>query len=99
MVTGWKLLFRHRAINLPKSLFSKYHFSRIFEAMVGETPFEFIKRLRLEKAATLLRFYQADISPRMHCLMNHIPNHPKTATLLWISACRIRLCNVPENRK
>lgn len=37
------------------SNFSKYHFSRIFEAMVGETPFEFIKRVRLEKAATLLR--------------------------------------------
>lgn len=37
--------------------FSKYHFSRIFDAMVGETPFEFIKRLRLEKAATRLRLY------------------------------------------
>jgi AraC family transcriptional regulator len=37
------------------SNFSKYHFSRIFDAMVGETPFEFIKRIRLEKAASLLR--------------------------------------------
>lgn len=37
------------------SHFSKYHFSRIFDAMVGETPFEFIKRVRLEKGATLLR--------------------------------------------
>lgn len=39
------------------SHFSKYHFSRIFDAMVGETPFEFIKRVRLEKAATRLRLY------------------------------------------
>lgn len=40
------------------SCFSKYHFSRIFDAMVGETPFEFIKRIRLEKAASLLRMYR-----------------------------------------
>lgn len=39
------------------SHFSKYHFSRIFDAMVNETPFEFIKRIRLEKAASLLRLY------------------------------------------
>ena len=39
------------------SCFSKYHFSRIFDAMVGETPFEFIKRVRLEKAASLLRIH------------------------------------------
>lgn len=30
--------------------FSKYHFDRIFLAMVGETPFQFINRVRLEKA-------------------------------------------------
>jgi AraC family transcriptional regulator len=34
--------------------FSKYHFHRIFQGMVGETPFQFILRLRLEKAATAL---------------------------------------------
>jgi AraC family transcriptional regulator len=39
------------------SHFSKFHFSRIFWAMVGETPFEFIARIRLEKAATMLRLY------------------------------------------
>ncbi|MBN2742954.1 MAG: AraC family transcriptional regulator [Marinilabiliaceae bacterium] len=32
--------------------FSKYHFSRIFHGMTGETPFQFINRLRLEKAAS-----------------------------------------------
>ncbi len=31
--------------------FSKYHFHRIFHAMIGETPFQFILRIRLEKAA------------------------------------------------
>jgi AraC family transcriptional regulator len=34
--------------------FSKFHFSRIFKALVGETPFQFIVRIRLEKAAALL---------------------------------------------
>ncbi|NJO67902.1 MAG: AraC family transcriptional regulator [Bacteroidetes bacterium] len=34
--------------------FSKYHFHRIFLSMVGETLFQFIQRLRLEKAAGLL---------------------------------------------
>jgi AraC family transcriptional regulator len=34
--------------------FSKYHFHRIFYSFVGETLFQFIQRLRLEKGATLL---------------------------------------------
>lgn len=34
--------------------FSKYHFNRIFHSIVGETPFRFILRLRLEKAASLI---------------------------------------------
>jgi AraC family transcriptional regulator len=34
--------------------FSKYHFSRIFHAMTGESLFQFISRVRLEKSATLL---------------------------------------------
>ncbi|TSA27479.1 MAG: AraC family transcriptional regulator [Bacteroidetes bacterium] len=34
--------------------FSKYHFHRIFHAMTGETPFQFLTRIRLEKAAGLL---------------------------------------------
>ncbi len=37
--------------------FSPFHFHRIFRALVGETPSEFIERLRLERAANmLLRF-------------------------------------------
>lgn len=34
--------------------FSKYHFNRIFHSFVGETPFRFILRLRLERAASLM---------------------------------------------
>jgi AraC family transcriptional regulator len=36
--------------------FSKYHFHRIFYAVTGETLFQFIQRIRLEKGATLLLF-------------------------------------------
>jgi len=34
--------------------FSRFHFNRIFQSIVGETPFQFILRVRLEKSATLL---------------------------------------------
>ncbi|HLO60136.1 MAG TPA: GyrI-like domain-containing protein [Bacteroidales bacterium] len=34
--------------------FSPFHFHRIFAAFVGETLYDFIKRLRIEKAASLL---------------------------------------------
>lgn len=34
--------------------FSRYHFHRIFFAQVGETPGQFVQRLRIEKAARLL---------------------------------------------
>jgi AraC family transcriptional regulator len=34
--------------------FSKFHFNRIFYSIVGETPFQFILRLRIEKAAMLM---------------------------------------------
>ncbi len=34
--------------------FSKFHFSRIFLAFIRETPFQFVLRVRLEKAVTLL---------------------------------------------
>lgn len=34
--------------------FSKFHFARVFHAIVGETPFQFIQRLRVEKAASLI---------------------------------------------
>jgi AraC family transcriptional regulator len=34
--------------------FSKFHFHRIFQGMVGETPYQFILRIRLERAASCL---------------------------------------------
>ena len=34
--------------------FSKFHFNRIFRSFVGETLFQFIQRIRIEKAAQLL---------------------------------------------
>ena len=34
--------------------FSKYHFNRIFHSFIGESLFQFIQRLRIEKAAFLL---------------------------------------------
>jgi AraC family transcriptional regulator len=37
-----------------KANFSKFHFHRIFQGLMGETPFQFINRIRLEKAATLI---------------------------------------------
>jgi AraC family transcriptional regulator len=40
--------------------FSPYHFHRIFSALVGEPPAEYVRRLRLEKAAGLL---VNDLSP------------------------------------
>ena len=36
------------------AMFSPYHFHRLFRAMVGETPNQFVQRVRLEKAAALL---------------------------------------------
>jgi len=45
-------------INLEKmaaeAFFSVFHFHRIFTAMIGETPRDYIERLRLEKAANML---------------------------------------------
>lgn len=35
---------------------SPFHFHRVFQAMVGETPNEFVKRLRLEKSLGLMSF-------------------------------------------
>jgi len=34
--------------------FSKFHFHRIFQGITGETPFQFLTRIRLEKAATMI---------------------------------------------
>lgn len=36
--------------------FSPFHFQRIFKEVLGETPKQFIKRLRLEEAARIIAF-------------------------------------------
>ncbi|MCP4220054.1 MAG: helix-turn-helix transcriptional regulator [bacterium] len=38
------------------ALFSQFHFHRIFKALTGETPNDFIIRLRLQQAANMLVF-------------------------------------------
>jgi len=38
--------------------FSSFHFHRIFAAIVGETPSAYVRRLRLEKAATMLQTHE-----------------------------------------
>lgn len=47
-------------INVPKLAeicgFSLFHFSRIFKGITGETPYELLLRLRLEKAIFLLKY-------------------------------------------
>ena len=40
--------------------FSRFHFHRIFQGVAGETPFQFIQRIRLEKAATLIIYNPRD---------------------------------------
>ena len=37
-----------------EAMLSPFHFHRVFQAMVGETPAEFVKRLRLEKALGMM---------------------------------------------
>jgi AraC family transcriptional regulator len=56
--------FDYIEVNLDKPLtlgelaavanFSKFHFNRIFHAVTGETPFQFIQRVRIEKAAMVI---------------------------------------------
>lgn len=38
------------------AMLSPYHFHRVFQGITGETPADFIKRLRLEKAISLMAF-------------------------------------------
>lgn len=60
------LEFVHQNLDTPLTLekaaalshFSKYHFQRIFSAVVGESLVQYTNRLRLERAANLLLFNQ-----------------------------------------
>ena len=46
---------------------SKYHFARIFHDQLGESPIHFLKRIRLEKAACLVRNKHLPISQIAVC--------------------------------
>lgn len=43
------------------SCFSRFHFNRIFSSLMGETLFQFIQRIRLEKAASKLCYEKSTI--------------------------------------
>ena len=48
--------------SLPRiAAFSPFHFLRIFKAVVGENPIEYVKRVRVEKSAQYL-IYRRDLS-------------------------------------
>ena len=42
--------------------FSRHHFHRVFKGMVGETVMGFVRRLRLERAASRLRFGEESVT-------------------------------------
>ena len=48
------------------SNFSKFHFNRIFHSLMGESPFQFILRVRLGKAATLLLHSNKSVTEISH---------------------------------
>lgn len=56
----------HRPVKLPElanvACFSEFHFHRIFGAVTGETLKSFTNRLRLEKAARLLRYSEQSLT-------------------------------------
>src|SRR5687768_15821101 len=42
--------------------FSPFHFHRLFRALVGEGVYEYVRRLRLERAAVLLKSTDRDVT-------------------------------------
>ncbi|MEO1023707.1 MAG: AraC family transcriptional regulator [Bacteroidota bacterium] len=61
--------------------FSKFHFSRIFQGVTGETPFQLILRLRLERSAFLLKHSRDSISQIAYqCGFKSLPVFSKNFT-------------------
>jgi len=52
-------IHNHQPLSLQKmagiACFSPFHFHRVFTILTGETPTDYIKRTRIEKAALLLK--------------------------------------------
>jgi len=83
--------------------FSKFHFNRISWAMIGETPFEFITRTKLERAATMLVTNQKDSITEiaykcgfssLALFSRHFKNYFKTSATNW----RIEKCGNSDLR-
>lgn len=74
------------------SHFSKFHFSRIFKSLTGESPFELIQRIRLERAASMLiRSKESIGSIAFKCGFNNIAVFSKCFKALFNqSATRYR---------
>src|SRR4029077_15435050 len=84
----------HRPVKLGElahvACFSQFHFHRIFGAVSGETLNNFTNRLRLEKAARLLRYSDQSLTDialdwvSRHRPRFHVPSDPAT-TLRQVS--------------
>lgn len=65
-------VMEHVVLNLDRDLsmdeladvacFSRYHFSRVFRGMVGESVWEWVRRQRMERAALLLRLSEQPVT-------------------------------------
>ncbi|MFP4384223.1 MAG: GyrI-like domain-containing protein [Spirochaetia bacterium] len=82
--------------------FSKYHFHRIFYALTGETLFQFIQRIRLEKGATLLLYEPrkpvTDIA--LECGFSNPASFAKSFKVMFdMSATEWRKRNIPAKHE
>src|SRR5690606_11991951 len=83
-----------------ESHFSKFHFSRIFSALEGETPFKIIQRVRLEPANYLLRLkLKVKITEiAFECGFNDMAVFSRQFTLnFYISPTAIKKQNIQQN--
>ena len=83
------------------SHFSKFHFTRIFKSMTGETPFELIQRIRLEKAASILIRSNESISTiAFKCGFNNLSVFSKYFKILFNQSAtkyRKKFSNIDKN--
>lgn len=78
-----------------KAHISKYHFIKLFKKEVGETPFQYVQNLKLEKAISLLRFSDCNVSqiadalsfPDLQTFSRAFKNKTGMAPLNYRKAC------------
>ena len=68
--------------------FSPYHFHRLYTALTGEPLHAFIRRVRLERAANLLRITPSARSPTSPCIAASLPRPPSRASSVRRAAVR-----------